>query len=326
MEANSGPVRHARLFVVSVSLLLLLVTAASLYVDLRGSDQQYEILAAEVARSFFQAIDAVRDWNLRQGGIYVRESPETQPNIFLPPALRELVSPDGVRMAMISHAQMTRLLSEVLTEGRGIHLHITSLAPVRTENKPEEWEKSALRKFEEGSRDEFYQVGKSADRTTFQYMAPLKTGAVCYSCHERKDIPERMLGGMSVSFDYGPFLRVQGIQDRRAWAAHLIFMFFGLVFAGVMGSKLLGSIRALQDSTARIKRLEGLLPICANCKKVRLEGADYKRQDSWIAVEQYIEARTDAEFTHGLCPDCATKLYPEIQGKNSRRGAADAEK
>jgi hypothetical protein len=312
MEENSVPVRHARLFVISVSLLLLLAAAVSLYLDLRGSDQQYERLAAEVARSFYQAIDAVRDWNLRQGGIYVRESPETQPSPFVAPSLREIVSLDGVRMAMISHAHMTRLLSEVLTQDRGIHLHITSLAPVRPENRAEEWEISALRKFEDGSRNEFYQVGRSTDRIVFQYMAPLTTREICYSCHARKEVPERVLGGISVSLDYSPFLRVQGVQNRRIWAAHFIFMFLGLLFAGIMGRKLLGSIRALQDSIARIKRLEGLLPICANCKKIRLEGADYKRQDSWIAVEQYIQDRTDAEFTHGMCPDCARKLYPEV--------------
>jgi len=312
MDDNAGPIRHARLFVVSVSSLLLLVTAASLYVDLRGSGQQYENLAAEVARSFYQAIDAVRDWNLRQGGVYVRESPETQASLFVAPPLREIVSTDGVRLAMISHAHMTRLLSEVLTEDRGIHLHITSLSPVRPENKPEEWEKSALQRFEEGSREEFYQVGRYANRTTFQYIAPLKTREVCYSCHARSDKVQRTLGGLSVSFDYRPFLRVQGIQNRRIWAAHLIFAFFGFLIAGIMGTKLLGSIRALQASMARVKRLEGLLPICSSCKKIRLEGATPERQDSWIAVEQYIQERTDAEFTHGVCPECAGRLYPEI--------------
>lgn len=60
------------------------------------------------------------------------------------------------------------------------------------------------------------------------------------------------------------------------------------------------------------KHLEGLLHICAQCKKVRLEGVESTRQDSWIAIEQYIEDHTDAEFSHGLCPDCAHQLYPTI--------------
>jgi hypothetical protein len=321
MEEHARPIRQAFLFIIALSSLLLIVAAASLFADLRGSDQQYEDLAAEVARSFYQAIDAVRDWNLRQGGIYVRESPETAPSLFLADPLREIVSSDGVKMALISHAHMTRLLSEVLTQDRGIHLHITSLMPVRAENRPEEWEDSALRKFEEGSRQEFYQVSRSADRRTFQYMAPLQTREVCYSCHERTQVPQRILGGISVSFDYTPFLRVQDIQKRRTWAAHIIFIFVGLALTGLMGGKLLGSIRALQDSMARIKRLEGLLPICSSCKKIRLAGADHKVQDSWIAVERYIQERTDAEFTHGMCPECAMRLYPEIFNKRNRRDA-----
>ncbi len=318
MEENSSPASHAVLFVIAVPLLLLGVIGASLYLDLLGSDQQYESLAADEARSFYQAIDAVRDWNLKQGGVYVRESPEVRPSSFLVPPLREIELSNGVKLAMVSHAHMTRLLSEVLTEDRRIHIHITSLAPVRPENRPEEWESSALRKFEEGRQEEFYQIQRSADRATFQYAAPLKTQEICYSCHDRKQPPQNVLGAISVTFDYNPFLRVQGIQKRRVWTAHLIFACVGLGFSGLLGGKLLNSIRALQESTARIKRLEGLLPICCNCKKIRLEGADAKVQESWIAVEQYIEDRTDAEFTHGMCPSCAAKLYPEVFNKKGK--------
>jgi hypothetical protein len=55
----------------------------------------------------------------------------------------------------------------------------------------------------------------------------------------------------------------------------------------------------------RIRILEGLLPICANCKKVRHE-------EQWEQVEQYIAEHSLAKFSHSLCPDCARKLYPEI--------------
>ena len=49
---------------------------------------------------------------------------------------------------------------------------------------------------------------------------------------------------------------------------------------------------------AEVKRLEGLLPICSYCKRIRDE------QDLWTGLESYITKRTDAEFTHGICPDC----------------------
>jgi hypothetical protein len=50
-----------------------------------------------------------------------------------------------------------------------------------------------------------------------------------------------------------------------------------------------------------------LLPICAKCKKIRDD------QGYWHRLEGYIQEHSDAEFTHGICPECIKKLYPEIQ-------------
>jgi PAS domain S-box-containing protein len=65
-------------------------------------------------------------------------------------------------------------------------------------------------------------------------------------------------------------------------------------------------IAKLQEALARIKTLSGLIPICASCKKVRDD------QGFWQQVEVYIRDHSDAEFSHGLCPDCARELYPEF--------------
>jgi predicted hydrocarbon binding protein len=63
-------------------------------------------------------------------------------------------------------------------------------------------------------------------------------------------------------------------------------------------------IRQLQKALAEIKTLSGLIPICANCKNIR-DDAGY-----WHQVEAYVRERSRADFSHGLCPDCAAKLYP----------------
>lgn len=55
----------------------------------------------------------------------------------------------------------------------------------------------------------------------------------------------------------------------------------------------------------RMKYLEGILPICSCCKRIR------KEDDSWHQIESYIKEFSDAEFTHGICPECLKKLYPE---------------
>ena len=62
-------------------------------------------------------------------------------------------------------------------------------------------------------------------------------------------------------------------------------------------------IRALQDALAHVKTLQGLLPICMHCHSIRND------QQSWERLEKYISEHTEAEFTHGLCPECMKKHY-----------------
>jgi len=66
-------------------------------------------------------------------------------------------------------------------------------------------------------------------------------------------------------------------------------------------------IEELQQALKRVKTLNGLLPICASCKKIRNDGG------YWEQVETYIRSRSNAEFTHGICPDCVRLLYPQYQ-------------
>jgi len=65
-------------------------------------------------------------------------------------------------------------------------------------------------------------------------------------------------------------------------------------------------VHILQESLAQVKELKGLLPICANCKKIRND------KGYWQVVEGYIGEHTDATFTHGMCPECMTIFYPDF--------------
>lgn len=65
-------------------------------------------------------------------------------------------------------------------------------------------------------------------------------------------------------------------------------------------------IQELQEALATVNQLSGLLPICANCKRIR-DG-----EGNWSNLERYISARSKAEFSHGICPTCRDELYPEL--------------
>jgi hypothetical protein len=62
----------------------------------------------------------------------------------------------------------------------------------------------------------------------------------------------------------------------------------------------------LRDSLSQVKKLSGLLPICASCKNIRDD------EGYWREIEFYIGSRSEAEFSHGICPDCAKRLYPDM--------------
>lgn len=63
----------------------------------------------------------------------------------------------------------------------------------------------------------------------------------------------------------------------------------------------------LKEALDQVKTLSGLLPICSSCKKIRDD------KGYWNQIENYIQSHSNAEFSHGLCPDCVRKLYPGLR-------------
>ena len=81
-------------------------------------------------------------------------------------------------------------------------------------------------------------------------------------------------------------------------------------FADLMELRRLNS--ELKEALENVKVLSGLLPICANCKSIRND------KGYWEAVEEYITEKTEAHFSHSLCPACIDKLYPDYKPKKKQ--------
>jgi phosphoserine phosphatase RsbU/P len=73
-------------------------------------------------------------------------------------------------------------------------------------------------------------------------------------------------------------------------------------------------IRQLEDALANVKQLQGLLPICAYCKKIRDDG------NYWRQVESYLTEHSEVQFSHGICPDCYAKLMQSGFSKSPTEG------
>ena len=104
------------------------------------------------------------------------------------------------------------------------------------------------------------------------------------------------------------------INSLPSWSSFLItFLFMAsiiILIAGDIGNLLAEKIKALEEKNAELKnaneevhKLQGILPICSSCKKVRDD------QGYWYQVESYIESHSDAKFSHSLCEECSEKLY-----------------
>ncbi|MGD0022881.1 MAG: sensor with HAMP domain protein, partial [Smithellaceae bacterium] len=77
--------------------------------------------------------------------------------------------------------------------------------------------------------------------------------------------------------------------------------------------KLHDTIAELQNALADVNQLSGLLPICAYCKKIRDD------KGYWNQIEAYLQKHTEAEFSHGICPDCEKKFYADLDKRKQEK-------
>lgn len=115
----------------------------------------------------------------------------------------------------------------------------------------------------------------------------------------------------SFVFDQGYFFQQLVPQDtNELWMRLLIFILF--VFFGFYANFVIHEIQKIEMEKETLRKqveysltkmLSGFIPICAGCKKIRDE------KGTWDQLEAYISKHTDAEFSHGICPECNKKYY-----------------
>lgn len=146
-----------------------------------------------------------RQWATQHGGVYAPVTPETPPNPFLEDIPeRDIVTPSGRKLTLINPAYMTRQVHALGEKQYGLRGHLTSLNPIRLENKPDEWERQALLSFERGV-PEVSELSSTSERTYYRFMRPFITEQGCLKCHAAQGYKEGDIrGGISVSVPWEP--------------------------------------------------------------------------------------------------------------------------
>jgi diguanylate cyclase (GGDEF)-like protein/hemerythrin-like metal-binding protein/PAS domain S-box-containing protein len=209
----------------------LCITGAFLYWVERDTRQNEKTLARNTANAFFQQVVTTRLWNASHNGVYVPITPETQPNPYLPLPGRDLIADNGLKLTKINPSYMTRQIAELAKKNEnGIQFHLTSLKPIRPENKATEWEEKWLNSFAQGFKEQGEFFKDNGDSTWFRYMSPLTTSPECLKCHAQQGYKEGDIrGALSISLPYPPH------PSLHLFAGYGSVMVIGLIFILIGG-------------------------------------------------------------------------------------------
>jgi diguanylate cyclase (GGDEF)-like protein len=216
-----------------IGLIWIGLVVASFVWNYSNARKEQKSVALQTARSFFDQILLSRAWNAVHGGVYVPVTKDTQPNPYLDDPLRDIEISEGLKLTKINPAFMTRQIAEIAAKRDGVQFHITSLNPIRPENKPTPDEEIALNTFGSGVQ-EFGQIVNGKTGSIFFYMAPLKTEKPCLTCHAKQGYKEGDIrGGISVTL---PF--VSKIPVLALMIGYIAIGLVGLAGIVVAGTKL----------------------------------------------------------------------------------------
>ena len=227
--------------VLIVNLMWCVLVGISFIWNYLYAKNEQQKIAFQTAKSFFDQIVISRTWNSMHGGVYVPVTDSTKPNPYLEDLMRDIKINDNLTFTKVNPAFMTRQLSEIAEKQRGIHFHITSLNPIRPENKATPLEEKALKSFENGlgATGEIIHNGSISN---YFFMAPIKTEKACLKCHAKQGYKEGdTRGGISVTLPFVPSIPILALMIGHLAIA--IVGVIGIVFFGLKLDKANESLR-----------------------------------------------------------------------------------
>ncbi|MBI5086133.1 MAG: DUF3365 domain-containing protein [Acidobacteria bacterium] len=195
--------------------------AISCWWNIAHIDKTVHELARAGAVANFENDLLYRQWATIHGGVYVPTTDKTPPNPYLKGTPeRDITTPSGKRLTLMNPAYMTRQVHELGRSLYGHQGHITSLRPIRPENRPDDWERRALEAFERGA-EEYSSIEPLDGQPHLRLMRPVKATAGCLKCHAAQGYKEGQIrGGISVSVPMSNYQAIVRPHESAELLAH----------------------------------------------------------------------------------------------------------
>jgi len=265
------------------------------------------------ARVAYEKDIVFRRWNNQHGGIYV-DAAVTLPNPYLAGTPeRDIRTPSGRTLTLVNPAYMTRQIYELEASVSGLHGHITSLEPLRPQNAPDPWERTALETFKNGV-GEVHAVQPMDGGEYMRLMRPLITEEGCLTCHkERSYVLGKPWGGISVSVPMRELRGSEWKSIRTVLIAHLLLWLLGIAGVTLGGRSLVNSERGLRRAEEEARAAAVRLQESNRLKDLFIDIVRHDLLNPASVVRYYTTFLQDSE-TDPVKLDC----YQKIESVNNR--------
>lgn len=247
LSSPSDKEKTTKRLLIGISLVWIFIIGGSIAWGWFFLNQSLMTVAESEASLSFDKDVVYRRWVTMHGGVYVPPTEKTPPNPYLAHLPeRDVVTTDGKQLTLVNPAYMTRQVHELGLEQYGLRGHITSLNPLRPENKPDAWEAEALKAFEKGE-SQVMSVEMLDGQPYLRLMRPFITETDCLKCHGHQGYREGDIrGGISFSAPLAVYAAETAKQQM-----HMVLGYAAVGLLGLLGLWMSGKIILRSDRKAR---------------------------------------------------------------------------